>query len=96
MQNEPKLAPMTAAAANRVIEQALSLPKSKKKALLGRLWKDLEPMRVQSPTLHEIERRVKSVREGTATTYGMEEIERALDRAKQTALKRRQKARPSQ
>ncbi len=87
---------MTAAAANRVMEQALSLPKAKQKILLGRLWKKLEPMHQLPPSHQEIERRAESVRKGTAVTYSLEEVSEAMDRRRASALKRLQKARSIQ
>ena len=87
---------MTAAAANRVMEQALALPKAKQKILLGRLWKKLAPTHLLPPTPEEIMRRVESVRNGTAVTYSLEEVNLALDRTRAAAIRRLQKARSTQ
>ncbi len=87
---------MTAAAANEVIKQAMALPKAQKRILLGRLWRVLSAGHLPPPTIEEIERRVKTVRAGTAKTFSLEETHQALDRAKRAFLKKRQKARPSQ
>jgi len=87
---------MTAAAANRVIEQALALPKAKQKILLGRLWKKLDWGHPLPPSMGEIERRAESVRNGTAVTYSMEEVNQAMDRRRAAAIKRIQKTRSSQ
>jgi hypothetical protein len=87
---------MTATAANRVMEQALALPKAKQKILLGRLWKKLAPAHLLPPSHEEIMRRVESVRNGTAVTYSAEEVSQAMDRRRAAALKRLQKARSIQ
>ena len=87
---------MTAATVNRVMEQALALPKAKQRILLGRLWKKLEWGHQLPPSLDEIERRAESVRKGTAVTFSMEEVNQALDRRRATAIKRLQRpARPN-
>jgi len=87
---------MTAAATNRVMEQALALPKAKQKILLGRLWKNLAPAHLLPPSPEEIMRRVESVRNGTAVTYSLEKVNLALDRRRAVALKRLQKTRSTQ
>ncbi len=87
---------MTAATANRVMEQALALPKAKQKILLGRLWKKLEPIHQLPPSYEEIERRAESVRRGTAVTYSLEEVNEAMDRRRAIAIKRLQKVRSTQ
>lgn len=87
---------MTTATANRVMEQALALPKAKQKILLGRLWQKLEWGHRLPPSFEEIERRAESVRNGTAVTYSMEEVNLALDRRRAAAIKRLQKARSTQ
>jgi len=71
---------MTAAAANRVMEQALALPKAKQKILLGRLWKNLAPARPLPPSPEEMARRVESVRNGSAITYSAEEVRDSIER----------------
>jgi hypothetical protein len=87
---------MTTATANRVMEQALALPKAKQRILLGRLWKKLEWGHRLPPSLDEIERRVESVRNGTAITYSAEEVSVAMDRRRAAAIKRLQKIRSTQ
>jgi Putative addiction module component len=79
---------MTAASADRVIEQAMGLPKAKQRVLLSRLWRKLAPA---PPTMEEIQRRVESVRNGTAKLVSMEEMNEALDRRRAAAIKRLQK-----
>ncbi len=71
---------MTAATANRVIEQALALPKAKQKILLGRLWKSLAPARRRPPSPEEMALRVESVRNGSAVTYSAQEVRESIDR----------------
>lgn len=71
---------MTAAAANRVMEQALALPKAKQRILLGRLWKKLEWGHRLPPSPEEMARRVESVRNGTAVTYSAEEVRESIKR----------------
>lgn len=87
---------MTTAAANRVMEQALALPKAKQKVLLSRLWQKLEWGHRLPPSLEEIERRVASVRNGTAVTYSAEEVSQSMDRRRTAAIKRLQKTRSTQ
>ena len=87
---------MTAATANRVIEQALALPKAKQKILLGHLWRKLEWGHPLPPSMEEIERRVASVRNGTAITFSAEEVSRDMDRRRAAAVKRLQKVRSTQ
>ena len=87
---------MTVALMNRDMEQALALPKAKQKVLLGRLWEKLAPGHALPPSPAEIERRAASVRQGTAVTHGLEEVNAALDRRRVGALKRIQKARSTQ
>ena len=87
---------MTAAAANRVIEQAMALPKAKQRILLGRLWQKLEWRHGLPPSPQEIERRAESVRNGTAKTYSADEVHAGMDRRRAAAVKKLQKARSSQ
>jgi len=87
---------MTTAAINRVIDQALALPKAKQKILLGRLWEKLEGGHRLPPSLEEIERRAESVRNETAVTYSLEEVNLAMNRRRTVAVKRLQKARLTQ
>jgi hypothetical protein len=87
---------MTVAIMNRVMEQALALPKAKQKVLLGRLWEKLAPGHDLPPAPGEIERRAASVRKGTAVTYSLEEVGLALDRRRAAAQKRLQKLRSTQ
>jgi hypothetical protein len=71
---------MTVAMANRVIEQALALPKAKKRILLGRLWQNLNQGYIPPPTAEEIERRAESVRQGTAVTHSAANVRKAVER----------------
>jgi putative addiction module component (TIGR02574 family) len=87
---------MTVAVMNRVMEQALALPKAKQKVLLERLWEKLAPGHRLPPSVGEIERRAASVRDGTAVTLSLEEVNAALDRRRVIAMKRLQKARSTQ
>jgi hypothetical protein len=87
---------MTTATANRVMEQALALPKAKKKILLKRLWQTLAPTHRMPPTPEEIMRRVESVRNGRAVTYSLEEVRRGMDERRAAAIKKLQKKRPTQ
>jgi hypothetical protein len=87
---------MTTATANRVMEQALALPKAKQRILLGRLWEKLEWGHRLPPSPEEMARRVESVRNGTAVTYSAEEVSLAMDRRRAATIKRLQKVRSTQ
>jgi hypothetical protein len=78
------------------MEQALALPKSKQKILLGRLWKKLEPVYQMPPSPLEIEQRAELARSGVAITHSLETAEAAMTRRKNAAMKRLQKARLAQ
>ncbi len=76
---------MTAAAADRVMQQALALPREKQRVLLGRLWDKLEWGHQLPPSLKEIERRVASIRNGTALTSTAEEVRKSIEQRIKTA-----------
>ncbi len=76
---------MTVAMANRVIEQALALPKAKKRILLGRLWQNLNKGHIPPPTAEEVERRAESVRKGTAVTHSAANVRATVSRIIRTA-----------
>ncbi len=87
---------VTTATANRVMEQAMALPKAKQRILLGKLWKQLDWGHPLPPPMDEIRRRAESAKKGTSVLHGAEDVKRDLERRRAIAVKRLHKDRPTQ